>query len=763
MELGLVVLWIVAFLLLGVTALPFAAWLLPSTEYTAFAIPIALAVLGIVGHLVGHVAFGWPALLAGLGVLLGLSLLAASRTEMDIEFERAGENALVFVAGFLLVVVIRGIDPAAAPLPLSAGEKFLDFGLLNTLDRSSSLPPESMWFAGESVQYYYGGQLIASLLATLTGTSTAYAYNLALAGFYATLLTAAYGLAASIARPYQVSRWLAGALGAFFVGLASNLETAIRLVAWPLPDGAAERLVSSFGMEEGAASWSPGEFWYWDASRVIPVEPHNPDSDFLAATEFPLFAWLNGDLHAHMLSQPFMLLAAGLLLAAWRAPVSHRRLLLFVFLPPLVGLIAFLNMWSLPTVLGLTVLAVFFGPESPAALLPERIRARIESATARNPLHEELSRLVLAPLVASVVFLGGVLWTLPFWTTVILGGPEQSVEYWSPWTPLGPMLVVLGGFLAAISAYLARAVWVQDPRASPSLVLTAGALVVAVAAFLGWPALGVTLPLVFVGWWLLRQEAVGFETMLVVAGAGLVLVVEFVNLEGERFNVIFKPYVHVWLFWAIASAVALPRLASGWPTVEGVETKRLKQTGTVLAVVVVLVTVPYAGFALHDHVTTGTQTTDELGTTLDATAYLEIHYPDEEPAIRWLDDREGQPTILTAAPAGYHWLPDDGEGSAAPSSLTGVPTVAGWTHEAQYRGDEVYSDRVADVRTMYGGDPGEQRALLAEYDVEYVYVGPAEENNQQFDVTVHELDAVTVAESWSGMTVYEVDQEQLED
>ncbi len=761
MELGLVVLWIVAFLLLGLAALPFSAWLLPDTEYTAFTIPIALAVLGVVGHLVGHVAFGWPALLAGIAVLLGLSLLAVTRTDPDIEFEQAGEHALVFVAGFLLVVVIRGVDPAAAPLPLSAGEKFLDFGLLNTLDRTGSLPPEAMWFAGEPVQYYYGGQLVASLLATLTGTSTAYAYNLALAGFYATLLTAAYGLAAAIARPYDVSRWVAGVLGAFFVGVASNLETAIRLLAWLLPDGVAERLVSGFGVDEGAASWSPGQFSYWDASRIIPVEPQNPESDFLAATEFPLFAWLNGDLHAHMLSQPFMLLAAGLLLAAWRAPLSRRRLLLFVFLPPLVGLIGFLNMWSLPTVLGLTVLAVFFGPESPVQLFPKRVRASVAPVIARSSLHEELSRLVLAPLVTGVVFFGGVLWTLPFWTTVILGGPEQSIEYWSPWTPLGPMLVVLGGFLVAIAAYLARALWAEDARATPSLVVTAGALVVAVAASLGWPALGVTLPLILGGWWLLRQGDVGYETMLVVAGAGLVLVVEFVNLEGERFNVIFKPYAHVWLFWAIASAVALPRLASGWPAVDGVERTRLKQTGTILAVVVVLVTAPYAGFALHDHVTTGTQTTDELGTTLDATAYLEVHYPDEEPAIRWLDDREGQPTMLTAAPAGYNWIPDDGEGSAAPASLTGVPTVAGWTHEAQYRGDDVYFDRVDDVRAMYGGEPADQQALLAEYDVEYVYVGPAEENS--FDVTVGELDAVSIAESWDSVTVYDVDQEQLED
>ncbi|MFC7057856.1 hypothetical protein [Halovenus salina] len=175
----------------------------------------------------------------------------------------------------------------------------------------------------------------------------------------------------------------------------------------------------------------------------------------------------------------------------------------------------------------------------------------------------------------------------------------------------------------------------------------------------------------------------------------------------------------------------------------------------------VVLTVPYAGFALQNHVDTGTRTTDEVGTTLDGTAYLEVHFPAEAPAIRWLDTKQGQPTILTTAPAGYRWNPAEGDGSAAPASLTGLPTVAGWSHEAQYRGDAVYNERVGDVHTMYGGEAETQRRLLAEYGVEYVYVGPAERNSPYFEVTVGELDAVTVAQSWEDVRIYKVDQAAL--
>jgi len=564
---------------------------------------------------------------------------------------------------------------------------------------------------------------------------------------------------------------VAGLLGAFFVGIAGNLDTAIRLLAWVLPDGIAEPLVTGAGMDESVVSWSPDQFWYWDASRVVPVEPANPDSEFLAATEFPLFSWLNGDLHAHMLSQPFMLLAAAILLAAWRSPVSHRRVLVFFALPPLAGLLAFVNLWSLPTVLGLTGLGVAFGPDSPGQLLPKRARPTVDLAPRFRRFAVEGARVSLGLIVAGVVFVGGVLWTLSFWTTVVLETPSQSVAYWDQWTPLGPLLVVFGAFVAAFAVYLGRGVSEACESIPSTAVLSAGGFVLVLSVLLGTPALGLTVPLILVGWWLLRRETVGFEVLLVVAGAGLVFLVEFVTIEGERFNVIFKPYAHVWLFWATATAAVLPRLAAGWPasgndgptgeTVDERDTRRLRQTGPVLGVLLVLLTAPYAGFALYDHVTTGTQTTEELGATLDGTAYLEVHYPEEAPAIRWLDEQSGQPTILTTAPAGYTWDPETGDGAAAPSSLTGVPTVAGWSHERQYRGDEVYTDRVQDVWAMYGGPPERQRELLESYDVEYVYVGPAERNSRQFDVSVDELDAVTVAESWEGVTIYEVDQSQL--
>ncbi|MFC7131911.1 MULTISPECIES: DUF2298 domain-containing protein [Salinibaculum] len=753
MEFGLVALWIAALLLLGLLALPVTSWLLADLDAGPFAVPLALATLTLVGHLVGHIGFPWPALAAGLVVLAGASALAIRR--VTPAYRSFGEGAVVFVLAFLLVVGIRGFDPAAAPLPLAVGEKFLDFGMLKTLERAGTLPPEDFWFAGEPVRYYYGGHLTTTLVATLTGTAPKFAYNLGLAGFYATLVSTAYGLAGSIALPTGVPRRLAAGFGAFFVGVAANLVTATKVLVWLLPDAAAGLVVDVTGLPSDATSWSPGEFYYFDASRVIPTDPSVADT-YPAATEFPFFAWLNGDLHAHMMSQPLMLLAGGLLLAYWRLPADNRRrrlLVLFGLLGPLAGVVGFTNLWSLPTVGGLTMLAVGLAPASPASLLPARYAERLPGGD--SPVTRELRRAVLAIVVAVVVLLVGLVWTAPFWP-VVLGGPGRTVGLWQAWTPLGNLLLVNGAFLAVFFVALARRTGATVER--PGKVLAGFLVVVAAGVFFGFPALGIVAPLLVTAWWLCRsQDDAGFELALVMAGAGLVLVVELVTIQGERFNTIFKPYSQVWLFWATAAGVLLARLVTGWPADRlAVPRERLRRTGSVLAVVLVLSTLVYPAFALPAHVGGAGQTVQTEGPTLDATAYLDVEFPRDAPAIRWLDAREGQPTIVTAAPGTYRWNPDDGKGASAPASLTGLPAVLGWFHEEQYRGSEDYEERLGDVEDIYTTDDSDyQRRLLEFYEVEYVYVGPAE-RAAYGEITVGNAAGVRVVREFESVTIYRV-------
>jgi YYY domain-containing protein len=789
MEYGYVLLWMAAYAALGTAALPVAAALFPRfpDRGAALALPVALAVLGVVGYLVGHLAFGWPALLAGLGVLAAGSYLLAGRTDASPDLGRAAEAGVVFLLAFALLVAVRAVDPAVHPV---GGEKFLDFGLLKSLLRASRLPPEDMWFAGEPVQYYYGGHLISALLARLTSTPPRFAYNLALAGFYATLVTAAYGVAGAVASDHGAPRRLAAGLAAFLVGLAGNLFTLAQTLVWALPDGLAGALAGTFGWGSTLLGWTPESFSYWTASRVMSAEPGNPDA-FALITEFPLFAWLNGDLHAHMTSTPFMLLVLALGYAYWLTPhdeTGRRRLLVFGAVPPVVGLLAVVNTWSFPTALGVTWLALAFAPADPLDLLPPSLAGRLPAAArtdggGRGPtaaregavapdvgldprrwLRLELRRTGGALALVAGLALLALVWSLPFWLGTASGRSVGLLDGANRSSFRG-LLLVHGGFLLAFVPYVARRGVHGLER--PSLAAVAVGLLAAFAWAWDLAAVALFGPLLVAGWLLVRfRRDAGYETVLMVGGLGVLLLVEFLYVVEEagpgRLNTVFKTYAQVWVLWSVAGAVMFARLP--FPDRSALPTPRPRAwrlAGTFLVAFLVLSTGLYAALALPAHFDAGSRTANADGPTLDATRFVDLTHPREAAAIDWVDSRSGTPNIVTAAPAGYYWQPDEGRGASAPSSLTGVPTVAGWYHERGYRGSEVYAARVDDVETIYTGSPSAKARLLEAYDVRYVYVGPAE-RAKYGEVSFAEVPGVSVAETFAHrgertVTVYRVE------
>ena len=752
MEYGFVALWLAMYLVVGLAALPFAAALFPRFHDggAAFAIPVGLATVGVAGYLVGHVAFGWPALLVALGLLVAASAAVGDRDRVD---ERAyAEAAAVFAVAFLFLVAVRSVSPAIAPLPLATGEKFLDFGLVRTTLRAGALPPEDMWFAGEHVQYYYGGHVLTALLAVFTGTPPQFAYNLALAGFYAALVTGAYGLAGAVAASHGAPRRVAAGLGAFFVGVAGNLHTAGQVAGWLFPTAL---LTALPGVDSDAAglAWTPTEFSYWSASRVIDG----------TINEFPLFAWLNGDLHAHMMSTPFVLLAAALCYSYWQTPAEERRRrrLLLLAAAPVVGFLAVVNTWDVPIVGGLLALTVAFAPGDPSTLLPPTLADRLAGRDEETRLARELRRDGLAVAGAGALLLVGALLVLPFW---LESATTRSVGLFPSRSGLGGLLVVHGGFLLVFVPYLVgrvrERVTVRRPPRAVAWGVIAAALGVGIWVA-GFAAVALFGPLVAAAWLVLRERVdAGFETLLMLAGFGLVLIVEFAYVvepqyrgtDVERLNTVFKTYAQVWVLWAPAAGVALARLFDPSGALASLDTPEWRTAGTAIGVAVLLTTGLYAGFAVPAHLEGDPVGAD--GPTLDGTAYTYAVYPDEAAAIDWLDAREGQPTIVTAAPGGYWWRPEEGDGASAPASLTGVPTVLGWFHEEQYRGEEPYRQRLEDVTTIYEGSTEEQARLFDRYDVEYVYVGPAERN--AYDLTVEEHPDLEVAFREGDVVVYEV-------
>jgi YYY domain-containing protein len=817
MEYALVVLWWLAAIALGLLGLPLSARLFPrlAGRGVGFALPVALVVLGTVVYWLGHVAYGLPTILAGVAVLLLLAALAGLDRDAlrDGEIEIAPDLAYdldfrvlgVFTAAFLFVIAIRAVDPGAIP---AGGEKFLDFGLLNALDRADGLPPEDFWFAGEAVSYYYGGHLVVHNVSELTGTPPEFAYNLGLALFYATFVTAAYDLAGAVADARGHSRTAAGLLGAFFVGFASNLATFGRSLLSSLPEplrtNAAETVAARAGeLTTQQILVGVGDFNYWTASRIIPG----------TINEFPLFGWLNGDLHAHMMGPTFLLLAAAVGFSYYRTPtrkVTRRRLLAFGVIPLLGGLQAVIHTWSFPTVFGLLWLAVLFAPSDPLSLFPAGVATRVRNAVgvARrdpegptdpeelasdggafggvtgepatdgsrtalvgSPGRVELTRVGGALVVAGVAGLLGFLLAAPFLLSAT-GGGERAIDLWPAVdrSSFGALLIVHGAFLAGFFAFLLARL---DPE-RPILLAVGLLALLGLGALATFPALGLVGPVLLLGWVALRfREDVGYETVLMIGGAGLVLAVEVVYLNEQagpgRMNTVFKTYSQVWALWAVALGTALasllPSLAELRESLgEGVDLRGVRQVAAVGFVALLVVSTSiYGGLALSGHFSVGGEPT------LDATAYIDDRHPEEATAIRWLDrNAEGTPTMVSApgaytAPAGggqaepgmYTW-------NANPAaSMTGVPTVAGWAHEVGYRGQAAYDSRVRDADLIYQGDAETRVRLLSEYDVQYVWVGPAERLRYGEVRPFGELAGVEVTHQSGSVTIYRVDQSAL--
>jgi len=786
MEYGLVLWWLLLFVALGAAGLPIAARLFPRLDGrgAGLSVPVATAVLGVTVYWLGRLRYGPLAIAAGAVVLLGLSAAAGLdrdalrerrlRPAPDPEVDRAaaGEAAVVFLLAFLLLVAVRAFDPA---VHAGGGEKFLDFGLLKALERAGALPPEDMWFAGEPVQYYYGGHLIASILSGLALTPPRFAYNLALAGFYAMVVTAAYDLAAAIAAERGASRRVGGALAAVFVGIGSNLVTAGNVALGLLPPGPRRRVAELLAASASDHSVDdllagPGEFSYWAPSRVIEG----------TINEFPLFAWLNGDLHAHMMGTPFLLLGAALAYAYYRTPgaeLRRRRALAFGALPLLGSLQAVVDTWSLPTLFGLFWLAATFAPAHPLSLAPGGAERRLRQAGRRDGLTAEVVRAGGALVVAGLSALIAAALASPFLLSASGGERAPALLEAARRSGIGALLLVHGAFVAGFGAYLADRLDLGRPRAA-ALTGAAVAAVSAVALGRSMPVLLLTLPLGVGAWAALRfDRPVGYETVLAIAGAGLVTVVEFVYLSEQagpgRMNTVFKTYMQVWVLWGTGVGAALATFVGGGRARSrlrsrvgrGLPRSTARVLGTGFVLLLVVSTSFYAALALGGHF--GDPYVGDEGPTLDATRFGERFHPAEMPAVRWLDRRDGTPTIVSAP--GTSLYPGKGYGhppgmytwDANPAaSLTGVPTVAGWGHEVGYRGTEPYVSRVRHVDDIYTADAARQAALLRRYDVRYVWVGPAE--RARYDrIRIDRIPGVEVAYEAPAVTVYRVDPGEL--
>ena len=686
---------------------------------------------------------------------------------------------LLFLAFFAGWAAIRSFQP-----DISGTEKPMDFLMLNAVTVAGGAPPVDPWLAGEPVAYYYFGYWLLGAVGQMAGVATSIGFNLSIALIAGMAASAVFSVAYGMISPGRVrdrAAIPAAAAGAVLLLLASNYAG-----LWEF--GAAKSLGSEGfydwlaidGVREGVSAngWRPDNFWWWwHSSRVINTFDVGAGLDF-TIQEFPFFSLLLGDLHPHLISIPFVLLALGMSLNLFLTPGAGRPgwLLLhplrWLLLAAVVGALGFINAWDLGFAVALVFVviavklyrdqrltlpfAAFKGLVATVLILTlgVAIYGRFYFGTFSSQVDWSAplgaAEFTTRPIHMLTVWGLFVVLLSPLWLTVTWGvlrayvnrirprsaghlpgesggGPESGLEGVADFpgdtgpaaavnegAGYGPVIVAL---LAIGVPYVAWAIIhlvVNDASGVGDLPRRA-INVLPLAVPAGLAILAVLhLARRSTSHTLVFAVALLAMALYMVYGAELLYIND---LFGSRMNTVFKLYYQAWIILGAVGAYGIHfwiREHGNWGGIR----RSVSETGAVIAAVMFIGALYYPAASLD------TRTDGFSGDrSLDGTAFIERTWPSESGAIKWLTENAREDAVLLEAVGGSYT--DFGR----ISSSTGIPTVLGWPfHEEQWRGDRsAFAGREDEVERMYStAETDEARALLARYGIDYIVVGPRE-------------------------------------
>lgn len=811
-QVSLALRWYFAVQLFGLASLPLCRRLfryLPERGYSVSK-PFGLLLAGWTFWIL--TSLGWTRNTTG-GILVALVLLAVAggflhlagnsaaqpdhRLSSQIPWRVVVATEVLFALAFVCWCWVRAHMPR---IETAGGEKWMEIAFLRAILRSDAFPPHDPWLSGFAISYYYFGYIIVAMITRLVAVPAAIAFNLGIATLFALTCTGAYGLVYNLVavdeygqtrrHSHRVTAILGGLFGPVLVAVMGNLEALLEVLhargigpalLWTWLDihnlGGAP---TSFA--EG--SWVPTRFfWWWQASRVVhDYTPWGASEEVI--DEFPAFSFVLGDMHPHVLTLPFVLLALALAFnlycragreikpegLKWRLrlprwdwdvqiPLKPWELLIYALC---LGGLGFLNTWDFPIYL-FVVSAAYALSTWPGA----HCRSRVACYASR-----------FATLFITLLLLG-ILFYLPFWVGFQSQAGGILLNLFNP-TRLPQFLVMFGPLVFASVVFVVDQTRQGGVRLGEVVKWTLGMylavlglllLVLGMAVGAIW--LGVVPPhgaMAYLAAWLRGESIPGLENVtdahgLIARGlashlynpwtaVGLIAFLVTIVLTLSRLSHSSlqsqaprpQPRISVFVLLLLASG-ALLTLSVEYVFLRDIFLTRMNTVfkfyfqawvvwaiaaGYVLArllrqrrIAVVSVAVFMIALGLLYPVLAIPARAGEYGgaPTLDGSAYLFDMYPDDFAAIAWLNENvEGAPVILEAPGGSY-----DYEGRV--SAHTGLPTLLGWAgHELQWRGNyDEQARREPDIETLYTSvQPDKVLTLLDKYGISYIYVGPLE-------------------------------------
>ena len=733
---------------LAIAVTGYLEWLLVTTKAFAFSTITCVAVVGICG-VAAVAAFSRQA-------ARGEDCLPSRRVDLVL-WEEA-----IFVAVFLLWTYLAGFNAAA-----HGTEKFMDYGFMEAMMRSSTLPPKDMWYSEGVLNYYYGGQYFAVFLTKLSSCRVEQTYNLMRTFVAAFAFTLPFSLVYQMVFDHRrkmraegkakgafaaAGPALAGLMAGTAVCIAGNMHYVV--YRWILP------FIQKMRVEEVTGYWFP------DATRYIGHNPPRPDQTI---HEFPCYSFVLGDLHAHVVNIPFVLLMAGLLYA-WLQGTKHlaaERRQLETAKAMAAG--QDLSQPDLPgeagPVLTKNDTAVPQGGES----MPDHAKDTRErpvpvmNADAAAEMSAERDTF-FPPYLLVAGFLLGLYQLNNYWDFVIYFVVAVGAALFVNILEQDKVRTVLGKTIGQAVLLYVLSYLVMVPFKVLFKTMVDGVAVAQNHSYLYQLAVLWGLPVLLGGYFVIAQilqhrtkkgkpslsALMGrmenqdlFAVLMYCCAFGLILIPELVYVRdiyessgNARANTMFKlTYQAFMLFGMTMGYVVFRTLISK----AGKRAKAFVSVGLVLF----CLTVGYFGNCVNSWF--GGFRSPRTRAGLNATAFLYGEFAEDVGGIDWLKANvEEQPVTLEANGDSYTDF-------CRVSAMTGLPTVVGWfVHEWLWRGDTTdLNQKVADIQTIYTSSNAELvGTLLKQYHVSYIFVGEKEREKFGDDLNTETL-------SMLGQRVYE--------
>lgn len=322
--------WWGTLFLLGAAAFPITKRLFSSWNHQGY----------LFSKAVGMALVGWLVLVLGMAriapfsvmtitisisliFIVGLMVPKTPKEPKDPIWKTIIAEEVFFFLALLFWSWVKAHEPSIRGL-----EKFMDYGFMNSILHAKYFPAVDMWYPPETINYYYFGHLVTALLTKVSGLDLAYTFNLMLATIFAFTLTMSFSIGRELTRKIG-----GGLLTAFLVTLAGNMQT-----MYAFTKGYDGDKVLPFWQLFGKMDLA--RYWYANATRFIPYSIH----------EFPSYSFVVSDVHGHVLSIPFVLLAIALLL---------QKKISYIFYGFLCGVLLMTNALDGPIYFGLFLVLLF--------------------------------------------------------------------------------------------------------------------------------------------------------------------------------------------------------------------------------------------------------------------------------------------------------------------------------------------------------------------------------------------------------------------